>query len=165
MLHSFRLCSASHCHCAQVLPFHRTHLRAWRFSCLEIQTPLRRVIPGPHAAAIWVIMLFGCWTGASGAAWADDISATAKATATSLIMFSSLCCEQTQLPSSGFSKDINTKHRDGEFTSVVLINTGTKRPEIMRGKYMLRPLAFAHYWQTRRGGYRADICSALIHVR
>ena len=47
-----RSCSASHSHCAQVLPFHRRHLRAWRFSCLDTQTPLRRVWPGPHAAAI-----------------------------------------------------------------------------------------------------------------
>jgi hypothetical protein len=44
---------------AQVSPFHRKHLRAWRLWCLDTQTPLTRVIPGPHAAAACVMMLSG----------------------------------------------------------------------------------------------------------
>jgi hypothetical protein len=51
--------SAAHSYFKQLLPSHRKHLRAWRLAALDTQTPLRRVMPGPHAAAICVIMLSG----------------------------------------------------------------------------------------------------------
>ena len=41
-------------------------------------------MPAPHAAKTCVIMLSGCWTGASGKACADD-DASAKANATETI--------------------------------------------------------------------------------
>ena len=81
--------SAAHSYFKQLLPSHRKHLRAWRFATLDTQTPLRRVMPGPHAAAICVMMLSGALTGATGVACAGTAIATMKATATILIMFSS----------------------------------------------------------------------------
>ena len=74
-----RYCSASQYHCAQVLPFHRAHLRAWRLSCLDTQTPLTRVLPTPHPATICVMMLSGSSTGATGIACADVVTIKTKA--------------------------------------------------------------------------------------
>jgi hypothetical protein len=72
-------CSASHCHFTQLLPFHRRHLRAWRFSCLDTQTPLTRVMPGPHPATTGVIMPPGSLRGARGIACADVMMTKVKA--------------------------------------------------------------------------------------
>jgi hypothetical protein len=77
-------------HLTQERPFHRAHLRAWRTVVLATQTPPRRVLPGPHAAAIWVMMLSGSRTGATGIACAEVVMVKAKATkAINLIICSS----------------------------------------------------------------------------
>jgi hypothetical protein len=96
-------CSKSHdfdrfySYSAQVLPFHRRHLRAtlrvWRIVVLATQTPLTRVLPGPQAATTGVIMLSGCAIGAGVIACTDVASDKAKPVATiHLIIGTSLPC-------------------------------------------------------------------------
>jgi hypothetical protein len=51
------------CHRTQTPPCHRAHLRTsrrvWRMVVLATQTPLTRVLPGPHAKRTCVIMPSG----------------------------------------------------------------------------------------------------------
>jgi len=79
----------NYCHETQFFPFHRMHLRAWRFSTLDTQTPLTRVLPNPHPATTGVIKLSGSCMGASGIACAGIAMANAKTIAINLIICSS----------------------------------------------------------------------------
>ena len=69
--------STCHCHAAQVLPFHRIHLRAWRTAALAVHWPFTTTIPGPQPNRTCVIKLSDCRSGAR--VIACDVVAMAKA--------------------------------------------------------------------------------------
>jgi hypothetical protein len=80
-----------HSYRAQTPPCHRRHLRTarrvWRTVVLATQTPLTRVLPGPHAAATCITMLSDWGIGAGVIACAEVARAKAKpATAINLII-------------------------------------------------------------------------------
>jgi hypothetical protein len=80
-----------HSYRAQTPPCHRRHLRTarrvWRTVVLATQTPLTRVLPGPHAAATCMTMPSGWGIGAGVIACAEVARAKAKpATAINLII-------------------------------------------------------------------------------
>jgi len=64
---------------------------------LATQTPLTRVLPAPHPTAACVITPSGWWTGATGIACADVVTAMAKAAKAINLIIRYLPCLQEEI--------------------------------------------------------------------